>query len=73
MKRTAHLPTSVWPRQYPAASDQALAFIRAVSFEFRRAMAAAHRYEELRLTTRACHEPDAYPARQVYLEFYSDR
>ena len=73
MKRTAHLPTSVWPGQHTTAPDQTLAFIRAVPFEFRQAIAAAHRYDELRIKTRACHDPDAYPARRVYLEFYSDR
>lgn len=73
MKRAAHLPTSVWPRQYPTASDQALTFIRTVSFEFSQAIAAAHRYEELRFKSRAWHDPDSYPARRVYLEFYSDR
>ncbi|HKP23534.1 MAG TPA: hypothetical protein VJV39_06695 [Dongiaceae bacterium] len=73
MKRTAHLPTSIWPRQYPTASDRTLTVIRAVSFEFSQAIAAAHRYEELRLKSRACHDPDSSPARRVYLEFYSDR
>ena len=70
MKSTAPLRASIWPRQYPALPDVASAFILAVAFAFRRAIMAARRYEQLRLKARAYHDPAAYPARQVYREFY---
>jgi hypothetical protein len=47
------------------------AFVLAVVAEFRRAAAAAERYEELRYAARACNDPDASPARRVYREFYA--
>jgi hypothetical protein len=73
MKSTAPLRTSVWSRQHTTVADQLLAFTLAVAFEFGRAIAAASRYEQLRLRRRACDAPEADPARRVYLEFYSDR
>jgi hypothetical protein len=46
--------------------------VLAVVAEFRRAVAAAERYEQLRCTARACNDPDASPARRVYAEFYAE-
>jgi hypothetical protein len=48
------------------------AFVLAVVAEFRRAVAAMERYEQLRYTARACDDPDASPARRVYVEFYAE-
>jgi hypothetical protein len=68
---------SVWERNLlpgPArASPPGWAFVLAVAAEFRRATAATELYQQLRCTTaRGCDDPDAGPARRVYLEFYSD-
>lgn len=73
VKNDAPLRTSAPTWQRATVPDQAFAFIRAIAFEFRRAIAAASRYEQLRLKRRACDDPDADPARRIYLEFYSDR
>lgn len=73
MKRTAPLSPSVWVRQHASVPDRVFAYMLAVAFELRRAVAAASRYEQLRLTRRACDNPDAYPAHRTFLEFYSDR
>jgi hypothetical protein len=51
----------------------ALAYVLAVVAEFRCAIAATERYEQLRPTPHACDDPDAKPARRIYLEFYADR
>ena len=50
-----------------------LAFVLAVASEFRRATAAAERYEQLKCTARASDAPETSPARRIYVEFYSDR
>jgi hypothetical protein len=47
------------------------AYVLAIVAEFRRAVAATERYEQLRRTARSC--PDANAARRVYVEFYADR
>lgn len=73
MKRTAPLSTSVWVRPPASVPDQVLAYILAVVAELRRAIAAASRYEQLRLKRRASDDPDADPARRTFREFYSDR
>jgi len=73
MKSTTPLRTSVWARQHTTVSDQVFAFTLAVALEVRRAIAAASRYEQLRLKRRAGDDPEANPARRIYLEFYSDR
>jgi hypothetical protein len=73
MKSTVPQRTSVWTRQHTTVSEQVFAFILAVALEFTRAIAAASRYEQLRLKRRACDDPEADPARRIYLEFYSDR
>jgi hypothetical protein len=52
-------------------TDPAFAYIRAVALEYSRAIEAANRYELLRLKRHAWDDPDAHPARRVYLEFYS--
>ena len=44
--------------------------MRAIACEFRRAIAAARRYDQLRLKPRADDDPP--PARTTYLEFYAD-
>ena len=46
-------------------------FALAIIAEFRRAVAATERYEQLRYTVRACNSPDASLARRIYLEFYA--
>lgn len=75
---TTSLPprNSVWERTGSIVPDQAfapgLAFVLAVAAEFRRATAAAGRYEQLRRMARAYDDPEAGPARQVYVEFYSN-
>ena len=48
------------------------AYVLAIVAEFRRAVAATERYEQLRYTARACDHPDASLARRVYVEFYAD-
>jgi hypothetical protein len=73
MKSTAPQRTSVWTRQHITVSDQVFAFTLAVAVELRRAIAATSRYEQLRVKRRACDDPEAQPARRVFLEFYSDR
>jgi hypothetical protein len=50
-----------------------LAFVLALASEFRRATAAAERYEQLKCTARASDDPETSPARRIYVEFYSDR
>jgi hypothetical protein len=72
MKSAAPLRTSIWTRRHTTGPDQIFAFILVVALEFRRAIAAASRYEQLRLKRRACDDPEAQPARRVFLEFYSD-
>lgn len=47
------------------------AFVLAVAEEFRRATAAAHRYEQLKRMARAGDEPELNAARRIYTEFYS--
>jgi hypothetical protein len=73
VKNDAPLRTSASVWKSATVPDQGFALIRAVTFEFRRAIAAERRYEQLRLKPRASDDPDALPARRVYLEFYSDR
>ena len=73
MKSNAPSRTTVWVRQRATATDQPFAYIRAVALEYSRAIEAANRYEQLRLKRRAWDDPDAHPARRVYLEFYSSR
>jgi hypothetical protein len=46
-----------------------LAFVLAVAAEFGRAVAATHRYEQLR---RTCGDPER-AARRIYIEFFSDQ
>jgi hypothetical protein len=68
---------SVWDRRRTAAPRRAVApgwaFVLALAAEFRRATAAAGRYERLRCTAQAAGHPEASPARRVYAEFYSGR
>lgn len=64
-ERAFHAPAS--------APDHAFAYFHVLAFEFGRAMAAASRYEQLRLETRPGEPPHAHPARRLYLEFYADR
>jgi hypothetical protein len=71
--QSAPLGRALTVRQRATVMDQAFAYIRAVAFEYRRAIEAANRYEQLRLKRRACDDPDAHPARRVYLEFYSGK
>ena len=63
---------SIWKRSRSAALGQALAsglaFVLAVAAEFGRAVAATHRYEQLR---RTCGDPEL-AARRIYIEFFSD-
>ncbi len=73
MKSNAPLRTSLWVRQRATVTDQAFAYIRAVALEYSRALEAANRYEQLKLKRRPWDDPDAHPARRVYLEFYSGR
>jgi len=47
-------------------------FALAVIAEFRRAVAATERYEQLRYTARARNRPAANLARRIYTEFYAD-
>jgi hypothetical protein len=49
-----------------------LAFLLAVAAEFRRAIAATHRYDRLRVAAHAPDEAAVSPARRTYLEFYHD-
>lgn len=72
MKPTTPLSTPVWVRQR-ALPDQAFAPVLALASEFRRAIAATSRYEQLKLERRASDDPAASPARRTYLEFYSKR
>jgi hypothetical protein len=73
MKSNAPLRTLPWARQHATVPDRAFASILAVAFEFGRAIAAASRYEQLRLKPRAFNDPDAHPARRIYREFYSGK
>jgi hypothetical protein len=70
MKNTVSLRTPVRVRWHATLPDQVFAFMRAIASEFRRAIAAASRYDQLRLKPRAGDDPP--PARRTYLEFYSD-
>jgi hypothetical protein len=49
-----------------------MAFVLAVAAEYRRATAAARRYEELKRMARAPDDPAANAARRIYMEFYFD-
>jgi len=49
------------------------AYVLAIVAEFRRAVAATERYEQLRGTAHPCDGPDANAARRIYVEFYADR
>jgi hypothetical protein len=49
-----------------------LALVRAIVPEWKRAVAATHRYEQLKRITRARDAPATDAARQIYMEFYSD-
>jgi hypothetical protein len=49
-----------------------LAFVLVIVQEFRRAAAATRRYDQLRRMARACDDPAASAARQIYMEFYFD-
>lgn len=68
--------TSVRERSRSTVPSQAfasgLALVLAVAAEFRRANAAAERYEQLRRTVCTCDDLAASPTRRVYAEFYSD-
>jgi hypothetical protein len=68
---------SIWKRsRHFVPSGRTLAsgfeFVGAVAAEFRRAIAAARRYDQLKGQARARGNSAADPSRQVYLEFYSD-
>ena len=56
-----------------AAFAPGLAFVLAIATEFRRAVAAAHRYERLQRTAIAGDDPAVSTARRIYMEFYADR
>jgi hypothetical protein len=77
MTSSSPLRLSVWERSRSTVPGQScapgLAFALAVAAEFRRAIAASERYEHLKRTARACDDPEASPARRVYMEFYRDR
>jgi hypothetical protein len=47
--------------------------VLAIIAEFRRAIAATERYEQLRYSARASNDIDADAARRVYVEFYAER
>jgi hypothetical protein len=47
------------------------AFVLALAEEYRRATAAAHRYEQLRRMARTRDDPETNAARRIYLEFYA--
>jgi hypothetical protein len=68
---------SVWDGRRPTAPRQAVvpgfAVVFAIAAEFRRATAAAGRYERLRRTAPVHPDPEGSPARRVYVEFYSGR
>ena len=72
---------TVWERSRCFVSDRifgrtfasGLAFVVAAAAEYRRATAAAERYEQLRGAARTCDDPEASPARRTYAEFYSGR
>jgi hypothetical protein len=48
------------------------AHVVALAEEFRRAIAAAHRYGELKRMARAGDGPEVDVARRIFTEFYSD-
>jgi hypothetical protein len=73
MKSNAPFRTLPWVRQHATVPDRAIVSLLAVASEFRRAIAAASRYEQLRLKPRAFDDPDAHPARRIYREFYSGK
>lgn len=50
-----------------------LEFVPAIVMEFRRATAAAHRFQELKHTTRGGNNPAGDAARRIYQEFYADQ
>ena len=54
------------------AFARVLAFVLVIVQEFRRAAAATRRYDQLRRMARACDDPAASAARQIYMEFYFD-
>ena len=53
--------------------DHAPSYFHVLASELGRAMAAASRYEQVRLEMHPGEPPSAHPARRVYLEFYADR
>jgi hypothetical protein len=63
-------------RRFSAVPGQAiahgLAFVRVIAAEFRCAIAAAHRYDQLKRMAGEF-DPPASPSRRIYMEFYSDR
>jgi hypothetical protein len=69
MKNTASLRTPVPVRPHVTRPDQ-FSLFRAIASEFRRAVAAARRYDQLRRKPRADDDPP--PARRTYLEFYAE-
>jgi hypothetical protein len=50
----------------------ALAFVLTIAAEYRRAVEAAQRYEQLKRMVRRRDEPKTDTARRIYMEFYSD-
>lgn len=72
MRSSSRSYISVGAGQRAAMPALAIAFVLAIIAEFRRAVAAANRYEQARCTMHTCNDPDAGPARRVYLEFYAE-
>lgn len=62
-----------WTRCCSMAQHQVLMFVLAVTAEFVRANAATERYEQLRLAICTRDDPNASPARRVFVEFYAGR
>jgi hypothetical protein len=56
---------------HTAAFASGWAHLVAIAEEFRRAIAAAHRYEELKRMAGAS-GPEVNVARRIYIEFYAD-
>jgi hypothetical protein len=67
---------SVWERSRSAIPAEllasGLAFVLVVAAEFSRAIAAAHRYDQLKTSSAPTWRPAANTARRIYMEFYSD-
>jgi hypothetical protein len=72
MTRSSRAGELGWRRRCSTVAHQMLVVIFAVAAEFERANAAMERYEQLRVAMRARCDPNASPARRVYVEFYAD-